>query len=146
MGTRKHRKKRAVISRICERAKKSSVYRQWLNASTNCFYCEVELSQNSTSSKGELLSDTKLTADHFIPYQNTRKAIALENLVPCCYLCNQLKKSNDPIEYWMFAQFNIKPIRHDEQKLLEFSYKDERYSIIRSVNNEIKRNIFRCSQ
>lgn len=136
----KKRTKRAVVSKIRERARKSSVYQKWLDDSTNCFYCDVELTQDRKTKSGKILADTQLTADHFIPYEKTKEKIHLKNLVPCCYLCNQLKRSTDPIEYWIFAQFNIKPIRNDKEKLIELS-KNERFSIIASVNREIKRNI-----
>jgi hypothetical protein len=72
------------VGRRNKRARRRYAHYAWRMTNGYCVYCGIELHNNKTP------TETKATADHLIPIASEGRE-GMENVVPACGLCNQLK-------------------------------------------------------
>lgn len=119
---------RSVLSKLRRRNTSNNSKTSALINATNCHYCNFMFKireREYETNPGKCHSDF-LTLDHKHERVNGGTC-NLENLIPACYLCNNIRGSN--FQYSVFCEFvisYIKPYRHD-LKLLQQNFQKNNF-------------------
>lgn len=96
-----------------------------------CPYCNINYIYTVTKGKEKII---RPDFDHFEPKsKNSQKQLDVDNLVPCCLLCNERLKGAKPFE----EKTHLNPLKKDFDSIVEFSIDIKKPNYLKEANFDI---------